>query len=85
MILEVAFLNLRSGQSKDFEHAFADAQALFHPWTDMFHISCSGASKRLLHHFYDPLSTVEHFEPVLEGSAWRPTPGGAIGEPFQLL
>jgi heme-degrading monooxygenase HmoA len=34
--------------------------------------------KRLLHHFYDPFPTVEHFEAVLEGNA--PASASALNE-----
>jgi len=34
--------------------------------------------KRLLHHFYDPFPTVEHFERVLEGEA---QPDIAVNQP----
>jgi heme-degrading monooxygenase HmoA len=95
MILEVAILNIRPGDSADFERAFAEAQAIIAPrpgfvshqllrcletpgryiflvhWqtladhTQGFRQSPQYQEwKRLLHHFYDPFPTVEHYELV---------------------
>ena len=93
MILEVALLNVRSGQSAAFEQAFADAQVIISSmdgyishqlqrsletpdkylllvhWrrvedhTVGFRQSTGYQEwRRLLHHYYDPLPVVEHFE-----------------------
>jgi heme-degrading monooxygenase HmoA len=95
MILEVAILTIRPGESADFERAFAEAQAiiaarpgyvshqllrcletpdryilLVHWQTLEDHTQGFRQSpqyqewKRLLHHFYEPFPTVEHYEPV---------------------
>ena len=97
MILEVAFLRVRSGQTEAFEKAFHEAQNLISltpgyvshelqrcieepdkylllvKWrrledhTIVFRQSNQYQDwKRLLHHFYDPFPTVEHFEVVFE-------------------
>ena len=60
MVLEVAILNVRTGQEADFEQAFRTARAI---------ITASPAYanwKALLHHFYDPFPTVEHYVEVLQ-------------------
>ncbi len=93
MILEVAILNVRAGESTMFEQAFSEAQAiiasmpgyishqllrcleksdqylLLVQWqtlqdhTEGFRQSAPYQDwKRLLHHFYDPFPTVEHYE-----------------------
>jgi heme-degrading monooxygenase HmoA len=98
VILEVAFLKVRGGQTESFEHAFGIAQhiisampgyvshqlhrcmeqpykyLLLVQWrrvedhTTGFRQSLEYQEwKRLLHHFYDPFPTVEHFEAVFEG------------------
>jgi heme-degrading monooxygenase HmoA len=95
MILEVALLNLRSGEGPAFEQAFAQAQAiiasmpgyvshqlqrcletadkyvLLVQWRTLedhtvgFRQSPQYQEwKRLLHHFYEPFPTVEHYEQV---------------------
>jgi heme-degrading monooxygenase HmoA len=95
MLLEVAILNVRSGESPAFERAFAQAQdiiasmpgyishqlrrcleskdryLLLVEWerledhTVRFRQSAEYQEwKRLLHHFYDPFPTVEHYEAV---------------------
>ena len=100
MILEVAVLNVRAGDSANFERAFAEAQAiiaampgyrshqllrcletadqylLLVQWrTLQDHIEGFRQSapyqewKRLLHHFYEPFPTVEHYEPVFGQAA----------------
>ncbi|MDA0243369.1 MAG: antibiotic biosynthesis monooxygenase [Chloroflexi bacterium] len=96
MILEVATLNVREGQTADFEAAFAIAQQyiaqiegyrghqlqrclenshqylLLVQWESLeahtigFRQSPQYQEwRRLLHHFYDPFPTVEHYETVL--------------------
>ncbi|HWV23929.1 MAG TPA: antibiotic biosynthesis monooxygenase [Thermomicrobiales bacterium] len=95
MILEVAMLDVRSGQESAFEDAFAEASSIIsampgyieyelqrcieHPsryillvrWetledhTEGFRGSPQYQQwKALLHHFYDPFPTVEHFTMV---------------------
>ena len=95
MILECALLDVRPGQTADFEAAFAKAQAIISAspgyishelqrcledpnrylllvrWrrledhTEGFRKSAAYQEwKRLLHHFYDPFPTVEHYEPI---------------------
>jgi heme-degrading monooxygenase HmoA len=95
MILEVAMLNVRSGEGRAFEQAFAQAQGiiasmpgcishqlrrclesedkylLLVEWRRLedhtvgFRQSPQYQEwKRLLHHFYDPFPTVEHYESV---------------------
>jgi len=96
MILEVAILDIRPGQTTAFEVAFAQASPLIasipgyrshqlrrcveNPdrylllasWETLeAHTAGFRGSpqyqewKKLLHHFYDPFPTVEHFEEVL--------------------
>jgi heme-degrading monooxygenase HmoA len=95
MILAVAILNIRPGESADFERAFAGAQAIIAsvagcvshqlwrcletPDRYIFLVQWQTLAdhtqgfrqspqyqewKRLLHHFYEPFPTVEHYEPV---------------------
>lgn len=95
MVLEVAILDVKQGQSTEFEAAFQQAspliaatpgyvshelrQCLENPqrylllahWETLeahtigFRQSTQYQEwKRLLHHFYDPFPTVEHFVPV---------------------
>lgn len=95
MILEVAVLNVKSGESAEFEGAFSKAQCIISTmrgylshelhrcvensdqylllvrWetladhTEGFRQSESYQEwKRLLHHFYSPFPTVEHYEAV---------------------
>lgn len=96
MILEIAMLHIRSGQTDDFEAAFAQAQAIISGmhgcvrhelqkcieddhkygllvWWDTLEdhtVGFRGSAdyqqwRELLHHFYDPFPTVEHFTKVL--------------------
>jgi heme-degrading monooxygenase HmoA len=96
VVLEVALLHVRSGESAAFEQAFADAQSIISSmdgyishqlqrsletpdkylllvqWrrvedhTVGFRQSAGYQEwRRLLHHFYEPLPIVEHFESVL--------------------
>jgi len=100
MILELAVLRVRSGESVAFEGAFAQAQGIIAAmpgygghqlqrclespakyvllvhWQKLedhtigFRQSPQYQEwKRLLHHFYDPFPTVEHYEPVLVSAA----------------
>ncbi len=100
MILEVALLNVRPGESPAFEQAFEQAQTiiasmpgylshqlqrcleitnkyvLLVQWqtledhTIAFRQSPQYQEwKRLLHHFYEPFPTVEHYELVLANGA----------------
>jgi len=102
MILEVAILSVRPGQSAAFEQAFAQAQAilasmpgyvshelqrcleapdkyiLLVQWQRLEdHIIGFRRSPRyhewrkLLHHFYDQVPTVEHYEMVTRASGTR--------------
>ncbi len=95
MILEAAFLNVRPGQSAEFEAVFRrgsaiiaaspgyiahelqcclevpDKYLLLVRWETLedhtvgFRGSAAYAEwRRLLHHFYEPFPTVEHFTPV---------------------
>jgi heme-degrading monooxygenase HmoA len=95
MILELALLHVRPGQSAAFESAFAQAQPIISAtpgyaghqlrrcvespakyvllvhWQKIedhtvgFRQSPQYQQwKKLLHHFYDPFPTVEHYEPV---------------------
>jgi heme-degrading monooxygenase HmoA len=97
MILEVAVLNVISGQELEFEKAFAVASAIISSmpgyvshqlqrcletpsryillvnWqtledhTQGFRGSAQYQQwRQLLHHFYDPFPTVEHYEMVVE-------------------
>lgn len=92
MILEVAILNVRPGQSEAFEAAFREAQAILQSsagyqrhelrrclevddrylllvWWDSLESHTEGFRgspdyqrwRGLLHHFYDPFPTVEHY------------------------
>jgi len=96
MILEVAVLNIRPAQSRNFEYAFTKAQRIIATtpgylshellrclevedkyillvrWQSVadheegFRKSAQYQEwKSLLHHFYDPFPTVEHFKPVM--------------------
>jgi heme-degrading monooxygenase HmoA len=104
MILEVAVLNVRTGESGAFERAFAQAQSIISSmpgyishqlqrclespdkylllvqWQELedhtigFRQSPQYQDwKRLLHHFYEPFPTVEHYETVFatEGAELR--------------
>lgn len=95
MILEIAMLQIRSGQTAEFEGAFAQAQGIIASmkgcvrhelqkcveddhkyvllvwWKTLedhtvgFRGSAEyGQWRALLHHFYDPFPTVEHFVKV---------------------
>ena len=97
MILEAAILNIRAGQSDDFEQAFQhaapiiasmpgclsyqlqrcmdmpDRYLLLVEWRTLedHTIGFRGSPqyqewKQLLHHFYDPFPTVEHYEKLGE-------------------
>ncbi len=97
MILEVAVLNVKSGQEAAFEDAFRDAKAiiasmpgflslelqhcieeksrylLLVKWNKLeghtvgFRESSQYQQwRRLLHHFYEPFPTVEHYEKVFD-------------------
>ena len=99
MILEVAVLNVRSGQAEAFESAFREAQKIVSAMPGYVHHELQRCIedpdkylllvkwrrledhtigfrqsaqyqewRRLLHHFYDPFPTVEHFELVVAGS-----------------
>ena len=92
MTLEVAILDVRPGQSGDFEQAFREAQQIIAAspgyerhelrrcveatdrylllvWWDSIESHTEGFRKsreyqrwrELLHHFYDPFPTVEHY------------------------
>lgn len=100
MILEVALLDVRAGETDRFEAAFAEAQALVRRqrgyqghelrrclessrryllliWWDTLEAHTEGFRgsadyqrwRELLHHFYEPFPTVEHYEPLLSGEA----------------
>jgi heme-degrading monooxygenase HmoA len=102
MILEMAVLNVRPGESPAFEAAFADAKAIISATSGFDHLElrrCLETPNRyvllvgwdrledhtegfrgspdferwreMLHHFYDPFPTVEHYEPLFEVA--RPT------------
>jgi heme-degrading monooxygenase HmoA len=102
MILEVAVLNVRAGQSAEFEAAFQQAAPLMmsrpgyiahelQKCVEISHRYILLASwqtieahtigfrqsaeyqewKHLLHRFYDPFPTVEHFEPMFRYAAER--------------
>ena len=95
MVLEVAILNVRMGESESFEGAFLEAQRILaggpgyerHElrrsletpnryillvWWDSLESHTQGFRQsaeyerwsELLHHFYDPFPTVEHYEAV---------------------
>lgn len=97
MILEVAILNVRAGESEAFEVAFREAQEIISAnagyqrhelrrclevanrylllvWWDTLEDHTEGFRKssdyqrwrELLHHFYDPFPTVEHYVGALE-------------------
>ena len=96
MILEVAVLDVRPGQTADFERDFAEAQTIIASmqgyqrhvlqrclenrdrylllvWWDTLEDHTEGFRgspeyarwRALLHHYYDPFPTVEHYEAVL--------------------
>ena len=112
MILEIALLNVRPGESPAFELAFAQAQAIiasmpgYHShqlqrcletankyvllvqWQKLedhtigFRQSPQYQNwKRLLHHFYEPFPTVEHYEPVFANVANVAQPGAPADGP----
>lgn len=95
MILEVAILDVRPGQSEAFERDFAEARSLVAAiegyqrhelrrcveerdrylllvWWDTLEAHTEGFRgspqyarwRELLHHYYDPFPTVEHYAPV---------------------
>jgi heme-degrading monooxygenase HmoA len=95
MILESAVLDVKPGQDRAFEAAFAEAQRIISAspgyvshelqrciekpnrylllvrWRTLQHHTEGFRKsppyqewKRLLHHFYDPFPTVEHYEPL---------------------
>jgi heme-degrading monooxygenase HmoA len=95
MILEIATLDVRQGQTQTFEAAFAKAQAIISAspgylrhelqhcmenahryvllvWWESLEAHTIGFRqsaayqewKALLHHFYDPFPTVEHYKVV---------------------
>jgi heme-degrading monooxygenase HmoA len=97
MILELAILDVRPGETEAFEAAFAEAKGIISamPGFDRLELQrCLEAPDRyvllvgwdrledhtegfrgseeyerwraLLHHFYEPFPTVEHYEPVVE-------------------
>jgi heme-degrading monooxygenase HmoA len=97
MILEAVVLNVREGQSADFEAAFEEAKSivaaspgfigvrllrcletsnryqLLIEWESLeahvvgFRESAPFSEwRRLLHHFYEPMPLVEHYEPLIE-------------------
>lgn len=100
MVLEVAILNLRPGESAAFEAAFVEAQQIIAAsrgyqrhelrrcveaadryillvWWDSLESHTDGFResagyqrwRELLHHFYDPFPTVEHYAVVPGASA----------------
>jgi heme-degrading monooxygenase HmoA len=102
MILELASLDVRPGQTDAFEAAFAEATAIISAVPGFRHLTLNRCVedpnryvllvewraledhtegfrgspgyqdwRRLLHHFYDPVPTVEHYAAVLE-TARRP-------------
>ena len=103
MMLEVAILNVRPGQSEGFESAFLEAQRiicassgyqrhelrrcveaeeryLLLVWWDSLESHTRGFRespeyqrwRELLHHFYDPFPTVEHYVTVPGAASQRP-------------
>jgi heme-degrading monooxygenase HmoA len=99
MVLEVAILNVKPGQSEAFEAAFRQASPiiasipgyishelqkcvetpdrylLLAQWETLEAHTVNFRQsdvyqewKALLHHFYDPFPTVEHYEPVSTGA-----------------
>lgn len=99
MVLEVAILNVRPGESEAFEEAFLSAQQIISAspgyqrhdlrrcieadhrylllvWWDSLESHTEGFRqspeyqrwRELLHHFYDPFPTVEHYVAVEGGS-----------------
>jgi heme-degrading monooxygenase HmoA len=96
MVLELAVLDVRPGQTADFEAAFAEAKSIIASMPGFVSLElqrCLEANDRyvllvrwerledhvegfrgspeyerwraLLHRFYDPFPTVEHYEPVV--------------------
>lgn len=96
MVLELAVLDVRTGQTAEFEAAFGEAKSIIASmpgfvalelqkcvevqsryvllvrWEQLEdHIEGFRGSpgyerwRALLHHFYDPFPTVEHYEPVV--------------------
>ncbi|MES2354660.1 MAG: antibiotic biosynthesis monooxygenase [Pseudomonadota bacterium] len=95
MILEVAILNVKSGQESAFEEAFHEAKSIIASISGFISLELQHCLeensrylllvkwqkledhtvgfrqssqyqqwKKLLHHFYDPFPTVEHYEKV---------------------
>lgn len=102
MILEVALLDVKPGQTAEFETAFGQAQAIISSmkgyvshqlqrclendqryillvnWqtledhTEGFRQSAEYQQwRKLLHHFYDPFPTVEHYTGVYENTGFN--------------
>ena len=71
MILEVAMLDVKAGEEADFEVAFEKAQKIISSQGGYLSHQlqrCPENPSRyiLLHHFYDPFPTVEHYQKVFE-------------------
>ena len=97
MILELAILDVRAGESAEFERAFAEAKTIISAMPGFDHLELQRCLEQpdryvllvgwdrledhtegfrgsaeyerwrdLLHRFYDPFPTVEHYEPVFE-------------------
>jgi heme-degrading monooxygenase HmoA len=115
VILEVAVLNVRSGEGTDFERAFAQAQEIISAmpgyvshqlqrclesqdkylllvqWQTLVDHTIGFRQspqyqdwKRLLHHFYEPFPTVEHYELVSAGRSAAPDRPSGTGEAATL-
>ncbi|HEX4331071.1 MAG TPA: antibiotic biosynthesis monooxygenase [Usitatibacter sp.] len=66
MILESAPLQVRPGTAAAFEAAFHEAQAIISSMPG-YRSHELPQWKKLLHHFYDPFPTVNHYERVAGG------------------
>jgi len=102
MILELAILDVRTGETEAFEHAFTEAQSLISAMPGFVNLELQRCIERpdryllfvrwerledhtegfrdskeyeqwraLLHHFYDPFPTVEHYAGVARAGKER--------------
>jgi len=66
MILECAVLDVKPGRTREFEAAFAEAQSIISAspgyLSHELRRCIEKPNRYLLHHFYDPFPTVEHYE-----------------------
>jgi hypothetical protein len=64
MVLEHALLDVVPGQESSFEDAFGQAKQVISSMPGFRDSAQYEQWRALLHHFYDPFPTVEHYESV---------------------